>query len=192
MKFILPRPGTLALLATLLASAAQGAVTLSISGGSGTPLNFTLLQSITYTVVEEEEEESMAPLFIFEGTAGSSTYLAGNLTGDITFSINGIGNYPITQIFSGHTGGDMTADDIYLYGGLYPLNTGDVITISAGTLTTTESLPDAVPALSGGIAESFLTDGNGVRISPNAVPEPSAALLGATCIVGLLRRRRAA
>lgn len=186
MKIASPR--SLALLATaLLASAAQGAISLEVTGGNGSPLTITLLESVTYTIAPGAPEDNFPIFVIDEATTG--TPFDSNVTGTMTFSINDGDLQSFIYLSGGVNAADLTANDIYFYRGELLLEEGDTITLHAGYLTTASAV-NAVPA-GGSSFESFMINNMGTRITGDAVPEPSAAaLLGLGAAGFVLRRRR--
>ena len=185
---IIRRPKALVLLFSVLAASAQGGTALDISGGDGSVLGIRLPAPVRYTVTHGSIITGKGPVFIFNGVA-SGAAASGALSGDMTFSVNGAGSYPITSFSTGTVNEDATADDLLIYGNLPTLNPGDVIMLNPGTLT---SATGVTSTFSGGTTETFLADGSAMRISsPDTVPEPTVPLLlglGAASLV-LLRRR---
>ncbi len=186
MKIASPR--SLALLATaLLASAAQGAISLEVTGGNGSPLTITLLESVTYTIAPGAPDDNFPIFVIDEATTG--TNFSSNVTGSMTFSINDGDLQSFIYMSGGVNASDLTANDIYFYRGALQWEEGDTITLHAGYLTTTIAV-GAVPA-GGSSFESFMINSSGSKITGDAVPEPSAAaLLGLGAAGFVLRRRR--
>lgn len=99
------------------AASANGQVYLSFSGGSGSPISMTLAAPIHYTI--NVAPETSAPLFLFQDV-GSMFYWPGGgevlLTGNLRYSVNGVGDYPMTNISSGVVGGDVGFLDTFLGG----------------------------------------------------------------------------
>lgn len=178
------------------AASANGQVYLSFSGGSGSPISMTLAAPIHYTI--NVAPETSAPLFLFQDV-GSMFYWPGGgevlLTGNLRYSVNGVGDYPMTNISSGVVGGAVGFLDAFLGGGPVEgtsVAPGDVITLSSGTITTNHSFAAAVPESR--FYQTYLVDGFANRVSDYTIPEPStyALFVGLTCIsfAGLARRRR--
>jgi hypothetical protein len=168
----------------------DAAVTIGITGGSGSPITITLLQPIEYTVTTDL---SFYPVFTFDGAGNLFPGASAVASGSMTYSINGGPSQPINYISSGYSGGDTTPDDLsFLYSSaLYGLQAGDTVVLNAGTFTTTGSPAAATPGVIS--IETFLINDFGGRISTFGitVPEPGAALLlGLGCTGMVLRRRR--
>ncbi len=183
----------LALLAPLLAAApVQAAVSLDFGGGSGSPLSITITEPFVYVVTEGRSTGDGGLLFVFEDV-GNMGLNAINFTGDISFSVNGGPSYGFFNSSTGYsTPGAVGADDFYLSTlANVALSPGDVVTVTAGTITGDAAYNGTVPWLTD--FETFLAvSGSGEQISAaGAVPEPSAAaLLGLGCAGLVLRRRR--
>ena len=182
-----------ALLAVLAVSCTTGhsQAHLSFSGGSGSPLTLSLAQTITYTITNPRTSD--APLFVFEDLGNlfqNGQYIVNST---ITFSRNGGEALTITTVNSGISSFDLSANDVYMYGPMAGANVGDVITLRSGSITTMSNVAAAAP--SNGSYDTFVVDGQGVRLSPNgvAVPEPQSVLLGVIGLGVLLvcARRRA-
>lgn len=140
----------------------------------------------------------ISPFFIFQGVGDVFGGSFPSVSGTITFSINGGSAQSITGENSGVAAGSLAANDIYMFGSLAGVAVGDIVTLTAGTLTTTSNVAAAPPA--SGSFTTFIIDGNGTKISANgvsAVPEPTtwATLLGGLGLlagVQLFRRTRKA
>ena len=172
----------------LVAGSARGQANLSFSGGNGSPFSLTLNQPVDFTITTTFGNGS-GPFFIFQNVGNLFNQLGSSVSGNITFSINGGANQPITDIDSGTSGGDVGPNDMYIYGALTGANAGDVIHLNAGTITTTGNVAAAPPP--NGFYNAFITDENANRVS-NIVPEPqSAALLlaGGLGFLFLMRKR---
>lgn len=175
----------------LLASAAcsHAAVILSFTGGNNAPLSVTIGGAVSYTV--NAALTSNAPFFVFKNV-GNALLGQRAISGNISFSINGGPNQLVSTGNSGAAIGNIAANDLYIFGPFSALVIGDVVTLSAGTVTTNTNIAGAPP--SGGSFTTILTDGNGVQVATAgvAVPEPTTwALLGLGCTGWLgLRRRR--
>ena len=168
----------------------DAAVTIGITGGSGSPITVTLLQPIEYTVTTDL---SFYPVFTFNGTGNLFPVTSDVASGSMTYSINGGPPQPINYASSNYSGGDTTPDDLTLLysSAIYGLQAGDTVVLNAGTFTTTGSHAPATPGVIS--VETFLVNDLGGRISTfgTTVPEPGAAiLLGLGCTGMVLRRRR--
>ena len=163
------------------------AVPVTFSGGSGTPLSFTLTEPVTY-LITASAPFGTAPFFILQNV-GSNIFptSAPLLTGDITFTINGgspISIGVITQVVDfGFPLGVLTVNDLLFWAPDGPntvnaipgVSIGDTIVLSAGTLTTTSDV--VAPAPPSGVFNTFITDGNGNLISaPSNVPDSLSTL----------------
>jgi hypothetical protein len=177
----------------LFCNAAWPQATLNFSGGTGSPITLELVQSVTYVMTASAPVG--APSFVFDGVGNVFEDMLPAATGSITFTINGGSPHPIFRINSGVTAGIATADDVYVYGMLLPLNVGDLVTLTAGTLTTTTDV--ALPAPGDGTFNTIITDGFGMPLSTTgvAIPEPGIGILtviGALIILCQLCRMRRA
>ena len=187
----LPVCGLAAALYFGAAATSQATVAMSWSGGSGAPLSVTFAYPIVFNVVTAAGVD--------EGPAVDMVGI-GNLFGDIfpsatgvSITINGGSSLSITNWNSGHLGIDAALTDVYFFGiGAIPgVAVGDVVTVSAGTLTGLDPYAGAAPTTTS--TEMYLVNYLGQNISSpgtSVVPEPSAALLGGLGLLGLLRRRR--
>ena len=175
------------LLVGSLAPAHAAAILLNFSGGSGSPLTITLAQPVTYTI-------DVAPtggiLFDFESVANLFGGTV-NLSGTMTYTINGGTPISIDRFSNGTTGGTIAATDFVLF--KQPASAaalGNVVVLSPGTLTTAINIAAAAPA--SGSYSAILVDQTGTQVAVG-VPEPAAISLlvfGGLCC--LARRRRTA
>jgi hypothetical protein len=158
------------------------AVPVTFSGGSGTPLSFTLSEPVTYLITASVPFGG-APFFILQNV-GSNIFptSAPLLTGDITFTING--GPPISiGVITQAVAGVVTVNDLLFWAPDGPntvnaipgVSIGDTIVLSTGTLTTTSDV--VAPAPPSGVFNTFITDGNGNLISaPSSVPDSLSTL----------------
>lgn len=192
MKFT-PRGLALAATAAVLATgSAQAAVTAQFTGGNGTPLSLTLADPIVFVVGPGVSEYVNQVVFVFDA-ASLGGAVSGNLTGNITYSINGGPSIPLMGMINGVNMNSFTTDDIFIPaapGNPVQLEAGDEITLSAGTITTLNNV--TINPSSATSFNFFVTQASGVPIG-GSIPEPSAmALLGLGAAGFFLRRRRAA
>lgn len=181
LSFILPLIITLA-----LSAVAYGQAIISFSGGNGTPLTLTLLESVSYTVTTSSSSE--APLFDFENLNFLASY-SGASSDSLTFSIDGGAPISANELAPG--GGDTYAFNT----GFPGVTAGQVVTLNAGSFTVSGDFADAAPA--GGSFYTYITDSSGNSISTGglAVPEPSTwalFLLGGLGAFLFARRSRCA
>jgi hypothetical protein len=150
----------------VICSTVRGA-DLTFSGGSGAPLQLTLLESISYTVTASGSAND-APVFVFAGVGNIFSNSFPSATGSMAFSINGGALNPMTTVNSGVASFDVVANDLYVFGAVPGVAVDDVVTLMAGTLTTSGSFAGLAPT--NGSFTSFLVNGSGNRISTNGVP----------------------
>jgi hypothetical protein len=98
-----------------------------------------------------------------------------NVTGTISFSINGGVLRPIVAEVSGYVGGDTTFNDLALIGNTSTnVANGSTVVLSAGTVTTTTNIAAARPV--NGSYITYITNQDGARCSSNGVAAvPTAA-----------------
>jgi hypothetical protein len=187
---------TLALAAVLAsAGSACAQASLTFSGGNNTPFVLTLNAPVTYATTASAGNGT-GPFFLFKGVGNVFARTITSVVGSITFSIDGGAPQSITIENSGAVGNSLAAEDVFIYGSLPGVAPGSVITLTAGTLTTTFDVPGAPP--SNGSFTTFIVDGNGTRNSTDGVsvvPEPATwglLLGGFGLLASVLRFRRPA
>ncbi len=170
------------------ASSSRAAAILSFSGGNNTPFVLTLSAPVQYVI--NAAPTSSGPFFLFQ-SVGNVLGAQTGATGTISYSINAGPAVSILTENSGVSAGAIAPSDLYIFGAASTLTIGSVVTLSAGTLTTTSNVASAPPA--SGSFNTFIVDGNGVQISAAGitVPEPTTwAMLGVgfTALLGFRRR----
>ena len=188
-------------LTALLAPSANAQANLTFSGGSGTPLTLTLAAPITYTVIQADPNNPIVFLFKGVGNPTNSTFFP--VTSTITFRVNNGAAQTITNLRSGFSGGVLAANDLFIFGTYAGINVNDIVTLTAGTVTTNGNVAAAAPAA--GSFTTFLTSNSAARLSNDGVaitaaPEPaslaliSVGFVGCTLapgMVGMIARRKA-
>lgn len=171
---------------------AHAQANLTFTGGNGTPLTITVLNPITYTI---SSADAVAPIFVFQGVGNPFGNTNTTVTGTVTVSINGGLAQPLFEMNSGRSGGVIDINDIITYDGVPGVSVGDIVTLSAGTITSTNNVTGTIPT--NGLYNTFVVSNGALRLSPNGViasnaPEPGtlALLTGACLIVGGLTTRR--
>lgn len=129
----------------LAASSAHAATQITWSGTPGsTPLSMTLSQSVTFNITSSTNSGDFI-LFAIRGVQATpdTQTSAGAINTNWTFSINGSGSYSMLGwMDNGYSSGDITANDSYTYWlSSVPLAIGDVVTLNAGTISTTSNGP---------------------------------------------------
>jgi len=122
----------------------QAQANLTFSGGNGTPLSTTLQRSITYTTTTDC---IFSPFFVFQGVGNVFPLSYLEVTGTISYSINGGFARPINRVNSGLSGGVLSENDVYIYNvfALSRLPRFATVVLNAGTLTTTTNFGGAPP-----------------------------------------------
>ena len=179
----------------LACAGARGQETLSISGGTTTPLTLTLDQAVSFTITSA----GLGPYFFFPGIVlvdPYSTALDLNATGTVSFSVNGGASQEISSlgIVPNNYGGP---GGLFIYDGIDPLtdlNAGDVVTLSAGTLTTDSIYSEEAVSLEGEYSAFVGEYGGATAISQisstaSPVPEPGTVVFGVAlmAVIGLTR-----
>lgn len=178
-----------AISAIFAATPRASAVPVTFSGGSVTPLSFSLAAPVSYTITGAPSGN--APFFVFQNTGNLA--FGSSIISTITFSVNSGPAQALSIADSGTTGGVITANDLFFNGALPMLNIGDVVTLTAGSWTTISPVVPAAPA--NGSYTTFITDGFGNVISTNGVsgfstPESLSTLWLALPLVGMFAVRR--
>lgn len=159
---------------TVSIATAQAQAHLTFSGGNGTPLSITLQQSVTYTINSSLCSSGNGSVFVFDEAGTFSSSDRPPVTGTITFSINGGAAQTFNQIGSDVNLGNVTTNDIYLLGTFQSVSNGSTVTLSAGTLTTTNNV--AVAPFANGSFTTFIVGSLATRCSANGVAvTPTAA-----------------
>ena len=162
---ILPKLFGVALIAALSFAPRANAVSVTFSGGSGTPLSFTLTDPITYLITASA---ATAPFFIFQNTGNFGSDF---VTGNITYTINAGSPQSISQLISGASAGAVTPNDAFLRSATFPgVSIGDTVILSAGTVTTNSAVAAAAPP--SGMYNTFISDGAGNPISGPGISSP--------------------
>jgi hypothetical protein len=185
-----------AVIATIITFAASrtSAIPITFSGGSGTPFSMTLAQPVTYVITTTS---TSAFHFAFQNT---DNMLTGGefIFGTVTVSINGaqVQSFnPGVIGMGGPPGGQVNIGDMVLTPPrvIFSVVPGDVITLSAGTLTTEENIPYEAPA--NGSYNTFLANDGGRFISSAGIsgfptPESLSTLWLALSLLAMLVARR--
>ncbi len=178
---------------------AQAQANLVFSGGNGTPLTISLTSPVTYTVTKATRG---VPYFTFDAVGlpaiPNNPVASGyEFVGSWTYSINGAAPVLLDELGTDYSGGNTTADDLFIGRGLdMRFAVGNTVTLNATTITTRVNIPGATPV--SGTYHTFVGNLSGTTIATSnaavVVPEAnSAALLGLTLpMMGavLLKRRK--
>jgi hypothetical protein len=186
-----------ALTLALPMAAAHAQANLSITGGNGGQLVFTLFAPVQYTLTASPAY--LAPFFVFQNVGDPFGETWPSVSGTMTWSVNSGPLRSLTIANSGLDRGSLfTANDLYFYGDdifqYNQLQSGDVITLWDGTLTTDVAFA-FVPPTATQFTTLLLEDTSGDRISTDGVttvPEPStyALMAAGLAALGLVSRRR--
>ena len=184
-----------ALTLALPIAAASAQANLSITGGNGNQLVFTLLAPVQYTLTASPTD--WAPFFVFQNVGDPFGATWPSVSGTMTWSVNSGPLRSLTLVNSGLDRGSFTVNDLYFFGPdalQYSwLQSGDVITLYAGTLTTNDAFAFLPPTATQ--FTTLLLETKGARISTDGVttvPEPStyALMAAGLAAVGFVSRRR--
>jgi hypothetical protein len=153
-------------------SAIYGQAKLTFSGGNNSKLSITLTQPVTYSITNSNCS-SATLFFVFDETGNPFLNTSSNVTGTITYSVNGGAPQPFTFAASGSTSNEVSTNDIYLNNSNTSgaPNTSTVV-LSAGTITTSNNIIAPPPA--NGSYTTFITNISGNRCS-NVVGGTTAA-----------------
>ena len=154
--------------ALLSAVPLASAIPVTFSGGSNSPLSFSLAAPVSYTIIATSPDAK--PFFLFQNTGNLS--FGDGITSSITFSVNSGPAQTLNFAGSGLTAGVVTPNDLIFAGTFVPLNIGDVVALSAGTWTTNNPVAAAAPA--NGSYETFIVDDFGVLLSTNGTSGPAS------------------
>jgi hypothetical protein len=155
--------------------AVQAQAKLTFSGGNGTPLQITLQQSVSYTIINSNcGGAGNGPIFLFDEVGNLLSSSFREVTGTISSSINSGTPQLIDGAQTGGNVNDVTMNDLRLFSSARPgVSSGNTVVLSAGTVITTGfNFAGAPPA--GGNYNTFITNSVGIRCS-NIVSAPTAA-----------------
>lgn len=182
-----------AILALVAARPAFAQADVTFSGGSGTPLTFTLDDPVSYTVTTAGGG-SESPFFIFEDVGNPFNDAGAFVSGSISFTVDGGPSQEIDVVNSGVSAGVVDGNDLYFYSTAADtvFSVGDVVSLS-GSWTTNEDVTSAAPA--SGEYVTFITDGNGNLLTANGtsgVPDVGSSIamlaFAAAALIGLRRK----
>jgi hypothetical protein len=185
----------------LAASSAHAATQVTWSGTPGTtPISMTLQQSATFNITSSTTSGDFI-LFAIRNVQATPDDQSNVSTFDSnwTFSINGSGSYSMLGwVDNGYSSGAITSNDSYTYWlSTVPLTIGDVVTLNAGTISTTSNGPAHFVLGTNGSYEMFMINADsrgigGTLISgpASSIPEPSiCGLVGLSFALLSIRRR---
>jgi hypothetical protein len=173
-----------AVLLGLAATQPAQAVYIEFNGTPGvTPLSMTFAEDVTFTITKSTTASML--LFaidgLFETPDDDQTVLRDVFSTLLEFSVNTGSNVELT--FWGdnpsETMGDVTINDGYFFAapsGGFSFGVGDIVTLHAGTMTTSGNGPADFNLGTSGNYNMFLTGEDGASIS-NVVPEPASAMM---------------
>jgi len=186
----------LALLGAVASASAQSSIAdITVSGSAPGTVALTLLNDVSFTITNTTGDAFILTVFENSVPINASQIFATASASTLQMSVNGGTLYPLSNwVDGGYINNAMTADDSYMWAGLYDrgaVAVGSTVILHAGTITAT--VPAGFDVMASGSYNLFLADGNGKALTAVApVPEPTtlalAALGGASLL--LLRRRK--
>jgi hypothetical protein len=191
--------GTNLVAGMMISGAAQG-VPVYFEGTPGsTPVSMTFAHDINFMVTNAS---SALVYFVidelFPAPDGDATGIS-FFSSQLSFSINDGAPFTISRWVDNLNSSvfNMTPGDGYFFNSAenFNLSAGDIVTLHAGTLTSSGVPEFRFNLGTNGNYTLFLADGSGNRISSDAIPEPASALMltfGAGVAMAVHRARRTA
>jgi filamentous hemagglutinin family protein len=150
---------------------------LTFSGSGGSQFSVTLQNTVTYTI--GSTPCTNASIFVFKGvgTPQSTTDPAfQNVTGNITFTVNGGAATPINTQANQFTVNEVMPNDLVLYNAPFSsLPANSTIVLSPGMVTTVNNLNGTLPA--NGAFDTFIVNSNGVRCASAVTPTAASVFV---------------
>lgn len=173
--------GTGLIAGMMISGAAQGAYIDFDGTPDLTPVSMTFAQDVTFTVTND----ALTYIYfvideLFSAPDGDATGIS-SFASQLSFSINGGALFTTGRwVDNLNTSvNNITPSDSYFFNSdeSFSLLTGDIVTLHAGTLTSSITPGSDFNLGATGEYTLFLADSSGNRISSDAIPEPASAMM---------------